>query len=158
MEMRRIVDGIKDPLTARGYRYIDAADYDTAVLSDQNEAFEKYTSYRDDIRMTRSKSPMPSRSATPAPVKLKRESQALPSYGVYGADSGSQYKPSKEAADEDDAADAEMTELESAGPEALPRTVGKKAKLQSHHCQLLLNVGNSRSSSSIVLSRLPGSG
>ena len=40
MEMRRIVDGIKDPLTARGYRYIDAADYDTAVLSDQNEAFE----------------------------------------------------------------------------------------------------------------------
>lgn len=27
---------------------------------------------------------------------------------------------------EDDAADAEMTELESAGPEALPRTVGKK--------------------------------
>ncbi|WIA15584.1 hypothetical protein OEZ85_002211 [Tetradesmus obliquus] len=116
MEMRRIVDGIKDPLTARGYRYIDAADYDTAVLSDQNEAFEKYTSYRDDICMTRSKSPMPSRSATPAPVKLKKESQALPSYGVYGADSGSQYEPSKEAADEDDAADAEMTELESQTP------------------------------------------
>ena len=59
---------------------------------------------------------MPSRSATPAPAKLKKESQALPSYGVYGADSGSQYEPSKEAADEDDAADAEMTELESQTP------------------------------------------